>query len=441
MAQIVLPFESNNSRCKDSASSCSLVRSLPQEVQEVGKKQPFLLEYLHLVPIAEIGIPKYYAALDRSLSNVTNPNLIYPTKGGTFSHILHDPNDGRNTFIPVEPVLHHNMDKLIWDVERRLVELSDNLTEIAGLEGDEKKKAFMKLLGQVVTTGGNTSERTPSGGRGKGKSKNLPFMKKKVEKLQVTPQQAQRLIYVLLRDKLGLGLLEPLVNDTYVEDISCSGMGVIYLEHKIFKSLKTVINFATHEELDTFVMRLAERIKKPVTVHNPICDATLPDGSRINIVYGRDISKRGSNFTIRRFSETPLSVLDLIEMGTMDYTLSAYLATMLGEGMNLFVCGETASGKTTTLNAITTFIHPNAKIVSIEDTPELQVPHKNWIREVVTSTQAEDEGGVTMFELLKAALRQRPNEIIIGEIRGAEGAIAFQAMQTGHSVMATFHAA
>jgi flagellar protein FlaI len=238
-----------------------------------------------------------------------------------------------------------------------------------------------------------------------------------------------------------LGILDPLVSDKYVEDISCSGTGTIFIEHKIFKSLKTVISFADHEDLDTFVMRLAERIKKPVSVHSPIVDATLPDGSRINIVYGRDVSKRGSNFTIRKFSETPLSVLELIDMGTLDYKIAAYLSVMIGEGMNVFVCGETASGKTTSLNAVTTFIPPNAKVVSIEDTPELQVPHKNWIREVVRSSKESDDGGVSMFDLLKAALRQRPNEIIIGEIRGAEGAIAFQAMQTGHSVMATFHAA
>jgi len=188
-------------------------------------------------------------------------------------------------------------------------------------------------------------------------------------------------------------------------------------------------------------MRLAERIKKPVSVHSPIVDATLPDGSRINIVYGRDVSKRGSNFTIRKFNDIPLSVLELINMGTLNYRMAAYLSLMLGEGMNTFVCGETASGKTTTLNAVTTFIPPNAKIVSIEDTPELQVPHANWIREMVKFSNDPNMSSITMFDLLKAALRQRPNEIIIGEIRGEEGAIAFQAMQTGHSVMATFHAA
>ena len=135
-----------------------------------------------------------------------------------------------------------------------------------------------------------------------------------------------------------------------------------------------------------------------------------------------------------------MSILDLVEGGTLTYEMASYISLMLGEGMNTFVSGETASGKTTILNAISTFIPPNSKIVSIEDTPELQVPHQNWTREVVRGG-GESSSSVTMFDLLVAALRQRPNEIIIGEIRGAEGAIAFQAMQTGHACMATFHAA
>jgi flagellar protein FlaI len=218
-------------------------------------------------------------------------------------------------------------------------------------------------------------------------------------------------------------------------------MGNIFIEHKIFKSLKSTINFSTFEDLDEFVIELAERIKKPVTYKNPIADATLPDGSRINIVYGRDISKRGSNFSIRKFSETPLSIFEIVDFGTINYQMLAYLSLAISNGMNVFVAGESASGKTALLNAVTTFIPPLSKIITIEDTPELQVPHKNWIREVVSSGKAEDGGSVTMFDLLRAALRQRPNEILIGEIRGKEGNIAFQAMQTGHSCMATFHAA
>ncbi|MDD3373568.1 MAG: type II/IV secretion system ATPase subunit, partial [Methanoculleus bourgensis] len=184
-------------------------------------------------------------------------------------------------------------------------------------------------------------------------------------------------------------------------------------------------------------------IKRPLTYRNPIVDATLPDGSRINIVYGTEISKHGSNFTIRKVSEVPMSIMQVIESGTCNYMMAAYLWICLEYGMSMFVSGETASGKTTSLNALTTFLPPENKIVTIEDTPELTVPHRNWTREVAKAKgKGEGEGSeVTMFDLLKAALRQRPNQILVGEIRGVEGSVAFSAMQTGHPVMSTFHAA
>jgi len=236
-----------------------------------------------------------------------------------------------------------------------------------------------------------------------------------------------------------MGAIEPLINDPYIEDVSCSGVGPLFIEHRIFGGLICGINFDNNEELDHYIISLSEKIGRPVTVREPIVDATLPDGSRVNIVYGGDVSKRGSNFTIRKFAATPMSILDLVAGGTLSYEMAAYISLMLSEGMNTFVSGETASGKTTMLNAISTFIPPQSKIVSIEDTPELQVPHPNWTREVVRGSGTSGSS-VTMFDLLRAALRQRPNEIIIGEIRGEEGAIAFQAMQTGHACMATFHA-
>jgi flagellar protein FlaI len=244
----------------------------------------------------------------------------------------------------------------------------------------------------------------------------------------------------MVRNKLGMGALEPVLRDPHLEDISCSGVGPLFIEHKIFKAMKSNISFTTHEELDDFVLRLAERIGKPVTYKNPIVDATLLDGSRINIVFGSDVSKQGSNFTIRKFASTPLSIIDITNSGGIDYTMAAYLSLMVAEGMNIFVSGETASGKTTLLNALAAYVPSAAKIVSIEDTPEFQVPHPNWIREVVRGQLSAEDSSVTMFSLLKAALRQRPNLIVVGEIRGEEGAVAFQAMQTGHAVMATFHA-
>lgn len=245
--------------------------------------------------------------------------------------------------------------------------------------------------------------------------------RKQANTVNVTEEELDGLRYLMLRDKEGLGDIEPLIMDPYIEDIICSGLGSIFVEHRIFGGLKVGIAFETHNQLDRFVIRLSEKINRPVTVRDPIVDAVLPDGSRVNIVYGDDVSKRGSNFTIRKFSATPFSILDLVSTGTLSYEMAAYISIMLGKGMNTFVSGETASGKTTMLNAITTFINPNAKIVSIEDTPELQVPHKNWIREV-TRGSAGSGASVNMFDLLRAALRQRPNEIIIGEIRGEEGA-------------------
>ncbi len=275
-----------------------------------------------------------------------------------------------------------------------------------------------------------------SGGGGRGKAVNL------ATKWKLDAADVDGIKYSIIKEKVGVGVLQPLINDNYIEDISCSGLGNIFIEHKIFKSLRTSFGYKNHEELDEHVLRLSERIKKPVTFRQPVVDASLPDGSRINIVYGQDVSRRGTNYTIRKFADDPISVLQLAKWGSLNWEMAAYLSIVIEDGMNLFVSGETASGKTTLMNAITTFIAPNAKIVSIEDTAEVKVPHLNWISEVTRKPKpGETDSGVGMFDLLKAALRQRPNEIIIGEIRGEEGLVAFQAMQTGHPVMATFHAA
>jgi flagellar protein FlaI len=259
----------------------------------------------------------------------------------------------------------------------------------------------------------------------------------------LSQQEYKALEYLMIRDKIEMGTLKPFLSDRYIEDITCGGVGPIFIEHKIFKGLKSVVGFQDSTELDKFVIKLAERIKRPLTYRNPIVDATLPDGSRINIVYGTEISKHGSNFTIRKVSEVPMSIMQVIESGTCNYMMAAYLWICLEYGMSMFVSGETASGKTTSLNALTTFLPPENKIVTIEDTPELTVPHRNWTREVAKAKgKGEGEGSeVTMFDLLKAALRQRPNQILVGEIRGVEGSVAFSAMQTGHPVMSTFHAA
>ncbi len=436
MAKVVLPFSRENKADEHGKGfeDCALYKKLPPPFQEVVQAHPFLLEYLHMVPIDEVGLPEYRPRLTRKMEETKEPNIIYPVAEGIFAHVLADREDSRNHYITVEPTLTMELDELAREVESRCIEFGDRLPPF-DTEGDHKSQ-LMRYV-ELVTVDGERSPviAAPKKGLFRRQTRTLT-------RLSMNARELEGIKYLFVRDKIGLGVLDPVVKDPYIEDISCSGVGQLFIEHKIFGGLKSVINFATMEELDEFVLRLAEQLRKPVTYRTPIADATLPSGARINIVFGRDVSKRGSNFSIRRFSDEPLSIFELVEFGTIDYRMLAYLSLCLANGMNIFVAGESASGKTSMLNALTAFIPPTAKIVTIEDTPELQIPHENWIREVVASDKREATGAaVTTFDLLKAALRQRPNEIMVGEIRGPEGNIAFQAMQTGHSVMSTFHAA
>ncbi|NDJ86931.1 MAG: type II/IV secretion system ATPase subunit [Chloroflexi bacterium] len=416
MAQTVLPFIQEER--PSVARGPEFWEQLPDALYEQCQQSYFLAEYIKRLPVEEIGIPDFYAKPSRKLTDLDYYNLIYPIKEGLFVHIYPDPLGVRDHHIAIEPTTVVDIDHLLPKVEDKLVAYADEIGRIEDQE--EKRTVLLNLVDGFCTT-----NRKSKGG-----------------KIQVTPQELEALKYLVIRDKIGLGVLQPLLLDPYIEDISCSGVGNIFVEHKIFKSVQSSIAFATHDEVDDFAVWLGEWIKHPVTVRNPLVDAVLPDGSRINIVYGREISKRGSNFTIRKAGGTPLSILELIEFGSLTYMIASYLSFMLEEGLNMFVVGATASGKTTLLNALNTFLKPEDKIVTIEDTPEVHVPHKNWVQEVTRHMGADSKGGeVGMFELLKAALRQRPDRIIVGEIRSIEAVVAFQAMQTGHGVISTFHAA
>ena len=423
-------------RTSDSVSRrLDIEEAMPEALKTVCRENPHLFDYISGLPLSEIGMPEYVPELSRKMGDNKKPNYIYPVHWkGVFVHILFDSEGVRNQYIPIEPSTA-GLNELMQQIEIKLMALRLKLPLIDP-EGD-KQAQLINMLDMVASVDAQSKPNILDNTVG--------FLRKggiAVPKIKVTQRELDALRYLFVRDKLGLRVMDPLMKDPYIEDISCSGTGNLFVEHKIFKSLKSSIVFPTHEELDEYVLWLSERVKRPVTNKRPIQDTTLPDGSRINIVYGRNVSKRGSNYTIRKFSETPLSVFELLEFGTVNYQMLAYLSLAIGCGMNVFVSGETASGKTTLLNALTTFIPPLAKVVSLEDTPELQVPHKHWLREVAKTSGADDSSGaVNMFDLLRAALRQRPDVIIVGEIRGKEGNVAFQAMQTGHSVMATFHAA
>nr|WP_320161037.1 type II/IV secretion system ATPase subunit [uncultured Methanoregula sp.] len=445
-----------------------LYKMLPANAKEYVRASPHLLEYLHTFPVNTYGIPLFLSELKKDLRSMKSPNLIYPVNDTTFVHILPDPDDVRNFYIPIEPSFLHSVNMMLPVIETKLIDLIDGLEEDP-ISDKERTEVLKKMLATVAITIPKNADISKFTGNVAGhqdiKSKMVKFLNtdftaqkkmkdtKKKHQVPLTPdgkviltnEEYRAIEYLLIRDKIDMGVLKPFLSDPYIEDISCDGVGPIFIEHKIFKGLKSVIEFKVSSELDEFVVKMAERIKRPITYRNPVIDATLLDGSRINIVYGTAISRHGSNFTIRKVNEVPLSILNIIESNGIDYTAAAYLWVCVEYGMSLFVSGETASGKTTLLNAITAFIPPENKIVTIEDTPELNVPHRNWIREVALAKGKGEGGGasgeVSMFDLLKAALRQRPNQILVGEIRGVEGAVAFGAMQTGHPVMSTFHAA
>ncbi|MEM4715765.1 MAG: type II/IV secretion system ATPase subunit [Candidatus Caldarchaeum sp.] len=367
----------------------------------------------------------YLEQLSRELRNLKKFSVLYPVGDPLFIHVESRENErARYTVVSPSTVYSQELMKL---VERGLASLIDPSMDFNTKE--EHERIITELLDQFIVVDESLDDM----------DYRPVYRKGVVSSLAANSNTAELIKYSTVLEKVYMGALEPLIRDPYIEDVSCDGVGPLFVEHKIFGSCETNIYFGNREELDSFVERLAERIDKPVSYRKPIVDASLPDGSRINIVYGSDVSKHGSNFTIRKFSDKPVSIADLVNWGTMSSLEAAYLWVMMEHGMSTWFCGETASGKTTALRAASVFINPRAKIVSIEDTPEIVVPHENWIREV-TRQGEKGEGDITLFDLLKSALRQRPNYIIVGEIRGAEASVAFQAMQTGHPVLATFHA-
>jgi len=247
-----------------------------------------------------------------------------------------------------------------------------------------------------------------------------------------------RMLYYFFRDFFGYGVIDPLMSDANVEDISCDGYDIpIFVYHNRYGNIETNIAL-DREKLDRTVLRLTQRSGKHISIANPIMDATLPDGSRLQATLGTEVTPHGSSFTIRKFTIEPLTPIDLMERGTVPSGVLAYMWLAIEHKFSAIVVGETASGKTTTLNAILMFIPPESKVVSIEDTREIKLYHENWLAEVTRT--GIGEGEIEMYDLLKAALRQRPDYIVVGEVRGKEAQTLFQAMSTGHASYSTLHA-
>lgn len=264
---------------------------------------------------------------------------------------------------------------------------------------------------------------------------------------KVNPLLRKKLNYYILRDFTGYGRVDILMRDENIEDISCDGVGIpLFVYHRKYGSLKTGLVFDDEDGLNSYVVSLGQRGGKQISVSSPILDGTTPEGHRVQATYSREVTTKGSTFTIRRFKDKPWTPVDLVKTKTASPEMIAYFWLGVENGESMIICGGTASGKTSTLNSIALFIPPGAKIVTMEDTREINLPHMNWIPGTTRSGVGErgadgkTPGEIDMYDLMRASLRQRPNYIIVGEVRGKETYTMFQAMATGHTTYSTMHA-
>ncbi len=265
--------------------------------------------------------------------------------------------------------------------------------------------------------------------------------------IKITQETYDKLMYYVYRDSVGLNEIEPMLHDYYIEDIECNGHSFpIYIVHRKYENLRTNITFADPQKLVDFVEKLSQKAGKYVSYARPILDGTLPDGSRVNATYTEDITTRGPTFTIRKFTAEPWTPIHLIKFNTVTPEILAFLWMVIQFKFNIMVIGETASGKTTFLNAIANFIPPEARIVSIEDTRELNLAHINWLPAVtrtgfgIPNVLGKQFGEISLFDLLRETFRQNPDYVILGETRGKETYVLFQGMASGHPSLCTFHA-
>ncbi len=262
--------------------------------------------------------------------------------------------------------------------------------------------------------------------------------------IELEPNSVHKIRYYLKRNYLGWNILDPLQNDIDIEDISCDGYNTpIFLFHRSYRNIRPSIMFENPEDLDAMVVMLAQKTGKHISISSPIVDTSLSDGSRAQLTYGKTVSSHGSSFTIRKFREVPYSPVDLILNQTFTVEEMVFFWLAVEYNQSILFIGGTASGKTTSLNAVAQFIPHLSKVITIEDTREITLSHQNWLASVtpdVTNVSGGDRASIEMFDLLKAAMRQRPEYILVGEVRGVEAQTLFQAMNTGHTTFSTLHA-
>ena len=346
--------------------------------------------------------------------NVTYP-LIEPY---AFANIKWDPSSKDLIYLVIEPKLNEKEREIYEKISQGLIELME-----VGLSAFREPSKALEYLENMV---------------------------RRIVKdfgLKITPNQYLKLMYYIYRDFIGYNEIEPLLKDAYIEDISCDGVNTpVYIVHRKYGSLKTNIVFRDEKKLKEFIIKLAERCKRYVSYAEPILAGTLPDGSRVSATLAGDVATKGPTFTIRKFTKKPFSPTEQIELKTASPEILAYLWYLIENKASMLIIGGTATGKTSMLNTLCTFILPEAKIVSIEDTRELKIPHEHWVPGLarvgfgIPKPTGEKYGEVSLFDLLRESFRQNPDYVIVGEVRGKEAYVMFQGMSSGHPSLSTFHA-
>ncbi|MBP2029713.1 flagellar protein FlaI [Methanohalophilus levihalophilus] len=394
-------------------------KAIEPEVSEI-RKEPFYKKIGRLLTASKLKFEDYDITKDGPLVDLSMPAgtaqrevELYPINPPySYVRITYDTDIHEYMYTVLEPLLSASEKELLENVKERLVESIDiSLSETSRTNAE-------KLL----------------------RDEFLQFLRD--YSIETSALVREKVIYHIIRDFLNYGKIDAMMRDLDIEDISCDGPKTpVYVYHRKYESIPSIVQFDTDEEADSFVIRMAQICGKHISVANPLLDATMPDGSRIQLTLGREITTRGSTFTIRRFNENPITPAELVDFHTFSNAMMAYMWLAVESSKSIIFSGGTASGKTTAMNAVSMFVQPEMKIVSIEDTRELNLAHPNWIPGVTREAfSGESKGSIEMYELLRAALRQRPEYILVGEVRGSEAYVLFQAMSTGHTTFSTIHA-
>ncbi|MCD6590829.1 MAG: type II/IV secretion system ATPase subunit [Candidatus Aenigmarchaeota archaeon] len=362
--------------------------------------------------------PRYIITFP-SFKKISELDVKYPLlEPFVYAHIKWDPSKKSLVYNVIEPELNEHEKEILETIKKDLLEIID--VELSSIRKGGKTFEYIQESIQRII---------------------------KDEELDVLPETYVKIVYYIYRDFVGFNEIEGLLHDPYIEDIGCPGLNIpVFVVHRKFGSIETNIVFKDAGYLNNFVIKLAERCGRYISYAKPLLDGSLPDGSRVQATLAKDVTTKGPTFTIRKFRVEPLSPIDLINMKTASAEMMAYIWLMIESKMSALICGGVSTGKTTFLNVMSMFIPPEDKVVSIEDTRELNLPHENWIPAVsrigfgVPDASGKRYGEVTLFELLKESFRQNPDYVIVGEVRGKEAYVMFQGMASGHSSLGTIHA-